>query len=83
MADFINGVSVDKLGEIDADLEKRFSNHPAKGDQRERYEQLWDGAKEFAYLIKRLTPYSREQSLALTSLEDTVTRAIAAIARNE
>ena len=68
---------------IDADLEKRFANHPAKGDQRERYEQLWAEAKQFAYTIKRLTPYSREQSLALTHLEDTVTSAIGAIARNE
>lgn len=68
---------------IDEDLEKRFSNHPAKGDQRERYEQLWAEAKAFAYTIKRLTPYSREQSLALTHLEDAVTSAIAAISRNE
>ena len=68
---------------LDEDLEKRFSNHPAKGDQRQRYEQLWAEAKAFAYTIKRLTPYSREQSLALTHLEDSVTSSIAAISRNE
>jgi len=68
---------------IDIDLEKRFSNHPAKGDQRQRYEQLWDGAKEFALLLKQTTPFCREQSLALTSLEESVMWAIAAISRNE
>jgi hypothetical protein len=68
---------------IDPDIEKRFTYHPPKGNQLIRYERLRDAAKSFAYLIKQSTPYSREQSLALTHLEDVVYCANAAIARNE
>ena len=68
---------------IDQELERRFSNHPAQGDQRNRYAHLWEEAKHFAYLIRAVTPYTREQSLALTALEESVMWSIAAIARNE
>ena len=65
------------------ELEKRFTYHPPKGDQVKRYEALRGGALEFASLIVTLTPYSREQSVALTLLDETVMMANAAIARNE
>ena len=68
---------------IDHDIENRFSNHPAKGDQRERYVALWEIAKKMAYYIKRNSPVSREQGIALTHLEDAVTSTIAAISRHE
>jgi hypothetical protein len=68
---------------IDPDIEKRFTYHPPKGSQLARYERLRAAAKSLAYLIKQSTPYSREQSLALTHLEDVVYCANAAIARNE
>jgi hypothetical protein len=60
-----------------------FTYHAPKGDQVERYAQLRDKAKEFALLIVDLTPPSREQSLALTYLEQSVMIANASIARNE
>lgn len=60
-----------------------FTYHAPKPGQPERYEQLRAKAKEFALLIVELTPYSREQSLALTELEKSVSFANAAIARNE
>jgi hypothetical protein len=69
------------------DLKERIQNdftyHAPKPGQPERYIQLREKAKEMALLIQELTPYSREQSLALTELETAVFWANAAIARNE
>lgn len=65
------------------DLNKRFTHHPPKGDQIERYQELRDKAREFAALIVASTPQSREQSLALTKIEEASMFANAAIARNE
>lgn len=65
------------------EIERRFTYHPPKPGQPERYEALRNKAKEFALLIVELTPSSREQSLALTELEYCTMMANAAIARNE
>jgi hypothetical protein len=64
-------------------IEKAFTFHPSKDDQPERYNRLREKAKELAYLIIELTPHSREQSSALTRLEEAVMHANAAIARGE
>lgn len=64
-------------------LDNRFTYHPPKGDQTERYGAIRDLAKHLAELITKATPASREQSLALTNLEQAVMWANAAIARNE
>lgn len=64
-------------------LEKSFTYYAPKDNQPERYELLRDGAKELAYFIVRNTPPSREQSLAITHLEESIFYANAAIARNE
>lgn len=73
--------------EIDFDksnmLAKNFQYHPPKGDQPERYVDLRDKGKFLAAKIIELTPPSREQSLALTKLEECIMWANAAIARNE
>lgn len=66
-----------------AELEKRFTHHPPKGDQTERYDALRERAHDMAEDILEATPTSREQSLALTALEEAVFWANAAIARNE
>ena len=67
--------------------EKRLDNvfvyHAPKDDQAERYELLREAGKSFAGLILGYTPASREQSLAITKLEEAVMWANAAIARNE
>jgi hypothetical protein len=68
---------------VNPDLEKRFSYHPPKGSQVERYEYLRSWAKWLAYKIDLMCPDSREKSLALTNLEQAVMWANAAIARNE
>lgn len=66
-----------------ADLEKNFTYHPPSGDQPARFGLLRSAAKTLALLISENTPLSREQSLALTNLEQAIFWANAAIARNE
>lgn len=65
------------------DLESRFTYHPPKGDQVERYEIIRGSALTLAKQLDRLCPDSRELSLAITHLEQAVMFANAAIARNE
>ena len=64
-------------------IENDFSYHTPKDDQAVRYQAIRDMAKQLAYMILELTPPSREQSSALTRLEEAVMHANAAIARNE
>ena|SRR3982751_4519902 len=70
-------------GQNEARIENNFKYHPPKHDQNERYELIRSEARKLAYLLNNVTPYSREQSLAFTDLEDFVMHANAAIARNE
>lgn len=65
------------------DLENRYVYHAPKGDQQERYILLRGTAKLLAKTIMECTPKSRDQSIALTKLEECVMRANAAIAVNE
>lgn len=65
------------------DLNNRFTYHAPKGDQPERYVAIREKAKELATLIAQATPESREQSLALTHLQNCSMWANAAIACNE
>jgi hypothetical protein len=64
-------------------LDNDFSYHPPKDDQPERYNHIREVAHDFAVIIVENTPPSREQSVALTLLEQVVMEANAAIARNE
>ena len=66
-----------------AEIENRFTYHAPKNDQTQRYEQIREHAKRFAYLIKLVTPESREQTRALNALDECVMLANASIARNE
>lgn len=65
------------------DIVNRFTYHPPFGNQAERYAIIREWALNFALKINELTPASREQSLAITELENCVAHANAAIARNE
>lgn len=60
-----------------------FTYHAPKPGQGERYETIRMKAYNLAYDLLTLTPPSREQSLALTALEEVVMWANAAIARGE
>jgi hypothetical protein len=66
-----------------AQIENAFTYHPPKDGQPERYVEIRDAAKALALLIAEKTPHSREQSVALTNLEQAVFWANAAIARHE
>lgn len=63
------------------DLKTRFG--PPKTDQPPLYTTLHSRAMSLARMILLETPKSREQSLALTKLEEAVMWANAAIARHE
>jgi len=65
------------------ELKHRFTYHPPKDDQPDRYVSIRSKALELALLINELTPESREQSIAYTELDMVVFFANSAIARNE
>jgi hypothetical protein len=65
------------------EIDLRFTYHPPVGDQADRYQTIRNAAKRMAMTIRKQTPESREQSLAITHLEEAVFWANAAIARRE
>lgn len=65
------------------EIEKRFTYHPPKPGQPERYAAIREWGKQYAELIEKHCPISRERSIALTKLDEVVMWANAAIARNE
>lgn len=67
----------------DYQIDRNFTYHAPRGDQAERYTVLREQSRLLALQIVSMTPISREQSLALTNLEQAVFWANAAIARNE
>jgi hypothetical protein len=67
---------------MEYNVENNFSYHAPKEGQNEKYEAIRDKAKELAVLILEIAPVSRERSLALTKLEETVMWANSSIARN-
>lgn len=67
---------------MDSKIENNFTYHAPKDGQPEKYQAIREKAKELAYLIQDLVPPSREQSLAMTKLEECSMWANAGIARN-
>lgn len=65
------------------DINHRFTYHPPKTGQPEMYERLRHEARMLAHRIMDECPPSRERSLALTKLEESVFWANAAIARDK
>jgi hypothetical protein len=65
------------------EIEIMFTYHPPVHDQASRYEALRAKVKYLAHEILDMTPESREQSLAITHLEQAVFYANAAIARRD
>jgi hypothetical protein len=68
---------------LSSDLKKRFTYHPPKEGQPQRYEDIRADALKFADRLDMFCPECREKSLAITKLEEVVFWANAAIARNE
>jgi len=65
------------------DIRNRFTYHPPLEGQAEKYTDIRSTALTLALLIDTLCPDSREKSLAITQLEESVFWANASIARNE
>lgn len=63
-------------------IENNFMYHAPKEGQTEKYDAIRNKAKELAVLIDDTCPASREKSLAMTKLEESVMWANASIARN-
>ena len=63
-------------------IDNAFTYHAPKDGQPAKYQAIREKVKELAYLIDDLVPDSREKSLALTKLEESVMWANAGIARN-
>ena len=64
------------------DLENRFTYHAPKEGQPELYGILRRSGLELAVMISNGVPESREQSLAITKLEEAIFWANAGIARH-
>ncbi len=64
-------------------IDNNFTYHPPINNQTERYALIRETAKQLAFLIGAQCPDSREKSLAMTKLEESVMWANASIARNE
>lgn len=69
------------MEETSTEIETRFTYHKPTETQARRYEEIRGEAKALAVLLNGYCPPSRELSLALTHLEETVMWANAAIAR--
>jgi len=67
----------------DEQLENRFTHHPPKGDQGERYGAIRAKVLETAKFIRDNTPVCPEQSRAFNALDEAMFLANAAIARSE
>jgi len=65
------------------EIMKRFTYHAPTQGQPELYESIRHVARDFATCINDLCPESREKSLAMTKLEESVMWANASIAREE
>ena len=64
-------------------IEKKFTYHPPKSGQQEKYVAIREKAKELAYLIEDMCPDSVEKWEASRSLQSTVFWANASISMNE
>jgi len=64
-------------------IDNIFTYHAPFGDQGERYDIIRTAARKFAHLLNQACPESREKSLALTRLQESVQMANASIAINE
>lgn len=64
-----------------SELDRRFTYHAPKEGQPVKYEAIRSRAKHLALELIELCPHSRELSLALTKLEESVMWANASIAR--
>ena len=65
------------------EIDTRFTYHPPKTGQPEKYEAVRNAANAFVRFISSVSPPSREQALAVGKVEEAVMWCNAAIARRE
>ena len=63
------------------DIDRRFTYHPPKDGQPEKYSVIRDLAKSYAILLLAECPDSAELSIAIQKIEESVMWANASIAR--
>ncbi len=68
---------------VAAQIETNFKYHPPRGGQADKYKEIRALAKIMAGHYNENCPHSRELSLAITKLEESVMWANASIARHE
>ena len=68
--------------QIDADLVARFQNHNLTDEQYNVVEHLREAILEVARDLSGMTNPSREQSLAITHLEDALMWSVKGVARH-
>ena len=66
-----------------AEIAKRFTYQPPKPERQADFKAIRQDAWQLAETVLAHTPASREQSLAITAIEEAVMWANAAIARNQ
>ncbi len=64
-------------------LNEVYTYHAPRENQIERYKSIREAGKALALHIEMVTPQSREQSVALTNVQQAIMWANAAIAINE
>jgi hypothetical protein len=65
-----------------AELDKRFNHYKPSETKAMRYECIRDAMQTLADIVNQEVPASREQSLAITALEEAMMWANAGIARH-
>ena len=65
------------------ELDNLFAQHKPVGDQSERHETIREAAKEFATVILRNSPESRETTVAIRRVKEAAMYAALAISVNE
>jgi hypothetical protein len=72
------------MGQIDAtEIEKRFTHHAPDAEKQVTHERCRQSYRDLANAVAETLPDSREKSLAITALEESLMWANAAIARND
>jgi hypothetical protein len=72
----------EKLDMDEADLDNRFDYHRPSENQTFLHNGVRSECRRLADMLNRALPESREKSLAITHLEETMMWANAAVARN-
>jgi hypothetical protein len=69
---------------LHAEIDHRMTFHPVTGPaQAESYQKIREAGRVFAHLVADLTPYSREQSTAISKIDEAIMWANASIARED